>query len=153
MSKKEKEEWFSKGLSFGCTQCGNCCTGLPGYVWFSDEELTEMAADKGVQRNDFLRLYAHRIRGRWSLNEQRNVEGDYDCVFLRRDDEGRGLCDIYKTRPTQCRTWPFWRENLSSRQAYEEAAEDCPGMEAGLEGGGTFFPVEKIRIMRDETPG
>jgi Fe-S-cluster containining protein len=122
-------------------------------VWFSDEELTEMAVDKGIERKDFLRLYAHKIHGRWSLNEIRNKDGDYDCVFLSRDEEGRALCDIYKARPTQCRTWPFWRENLSSREAYEDAAEDCPGMGKGLNGSGKFFPVEQIRIMRDETPG
>ena len=34
--------WFDQGLTFTCQQCGNCCTGGPGYVWISDEEIDRM---------------------------------------------------------------------------------------------------------------
>ena len=27
--------WYAEGLKFTCSQCGNCCTGGPGYVWIS----------------------------------------------------------------------------------------------------------------------
>ena len=38
----------------------------------------------------------------------------YDCVFLKEDPErGRKTCSIYPVRPLQCRTWPFWPENLA----------------------------------------
>ena len=37
-------EWYAEGLRFGCTQCGNCCTGPPGAVWFTAEEGRAMAA-------------------------------------------------------------------------------------------------------------
>src|SRR5688500_1701558 len=31
--------WFADGLSFTCTACGNCCTGGPGFVWITKEEI------------------------------------------------------------------------------------------------------------------
>ncbi len=145
------EDWYAAGLHFSCTQSGNCCTGPTGFVWFNDEELTAMAKFLDLTTDEFLIKHAHQIRGHWSLNEiKRN--GKYDCVFLGRDDAGCGTCSIYPVRPMQCRTWPFWPENLSSEKAYRYAAKGCPGMAKGLEGEGEFFPIEQIRIRRDATP-
>ena len=36
---KEENSWFDKGLKFKCTGCGRCCTGSPGYVWLSLNEI------------------------------------------------------------------------------------------------------------------
>ena len=38
------EPWYADGLNFTCTQCGNCCTGGPGFVWISREEIVRLAA-------------------------------------------------------------------------------------------------------------
>ena len=35
--------WYKDGLQFTCTQCGDCCTGAPGVVWVTDDELREIA--------------------------------------------------------------------------------------------------------------
>ncbi len=35
--------WYQDGLRFTCTMCGKCCTGDPGYVWVTDEELAALA--------------------------------------------------------------------------------------------------------------
>ncbi|WP_296458322.1 hypothetical protein [Rubinisphaera sp.] len=35
--------WYKDGLKFECTQCGNCCTGGPGAVWVSEEEIQAIA--------------------------------------------------------------------------------------------------------------
>ena len=37
------EPWFQNRLRFQCTQCGNCCTGDPGYVWVTPDELRNIA--------------------------------------------------------------------------------------------------------------
>ena len=39
--------WYSEGLTFTCSQCGDCCTGAPGAVWVTDEELVAIAAELG----------------------------------------------------------------------------------------------------------
>jgi len=145
-----QREWYSGGLRFTCTQCGNCCTGPSGYVWFNDEELTAMADYTGLTREQFMRRHARRIGNRLSLGERKTAHG-YDCVFLQRDPRGKALCTIYPVRPTQCRTWPFWPENLSSPEAYDRAGERCPGMQAGLKGRGEFHSYQQITIRRDKT--
>jgi Fe-S-cluster containining protein len=149
-------EWYADGLSFKCTQCGNCCTGGPGYVWFDEAEGRAMAEAVGVDEREFYQRYAKRKLGRWTLEEVRVQRGQYDCIFLRRDEHGRGLCSVYQARPAQCRTWPFWESNLRSPDAWAAAAEDCPGMVLPQERAATrrsnFVPLEDIRIELAKNP-
>ena len=149
-SVEQPDEWYRDGLRFTCNQCGNCCTGEPGYVYFNDEELEKMAAYTQLSVEEFVKRHAHRIHGQWSLNERLGPDG-HDCVFLQRDENHKALCAIYPVRPTQCRTWPFWPENLETPEDYVRAARDCEGMRKGLEGSGRFIPIEDIRIRRDAT--
>ncbi len=146
---RKTRDWYAEGLQFECTQCGNCCTGAPGYVWVNDEESEAIGESLGITTEQFLGEHAHRVRGRWTLNEVWNDDVDgYDCVFLRREEKtGKALCSIYDVRPTQCRTWPFWPENLRSTRSWRSAAKGCPGMNHG-----NFYPVEQVRILRDRTP-
>src|SRR5690625_4256769 len=110
------EDWYEDGLSFKCTQCGNCCSGPPGYVWFTGDEEAQMAEYLGVDIKEFRKRYARNQMGRWTLDEVKK-NGKYDCIFLKRDGQGKAKCSIYPVRPAQCRTWPFWPENLTSAKA------------------------------------
>ena len=148
----EKELWYARGLNFTCTQCGNCCTGSPGYVWFDDAEALAMAEHLGLAVDEFRRLHARRMYGRWTLEENCNAQGQYDCVFLTRDERGAAGCQVYAIRPTQCRTWPFWPENLRSRRSWTRASATCPGMTNGERGEGLFHSGEQIRKTRDSNP-
>ena len=42
---KQKLPWYADGLRFECSQCGDCCTGEPGYVWVDEAEITAMAVE------------------------------------------------------------------------------------------------------------
>ncbi|MHC5026258.1 MAG: YkgJ family cysteine cluster protein [Planctomycetota bacterium] len=139
----ESREWYADGLRFECTMCGNCCTGPPGAVWFGDEEAQRMADKLGLGEKAFRKRFARRIGRRWSLNEQQTKHG-FDCVFLDRSSvEGKAVCRLYEARPDQCRTWPFWPENVATPEAWDAAKRDtpCPGM-----GSGRLVAVEEIRI-------
>ena len=149
----EKKAWYdAAGLKFSCTQSGNCCTGPPGYVWLSDGETEAIAAHLGLDVAEFRKRHARRASGRWTLDELRNERGEYDCVFLTRDEPGRAGCSIYGVRPSQCRTWPFWPENLRSASIWRRVASTCPGMANGLEGQGTHYDASQIRTICDRTP-
>ncbi len=151
-ARADAEPWYAPGLRFSCTQCGNCCTGPPGYVWFDEDEAEAMAREVGVEVDAFYRTYAKHKFGRWTLEEVK-VGRKYDCVFLTRDEKtGQAGCSIYKARPTQCRTWPFWDSNLKSRRAWAGAAKGCPGMALPDEERGTFVPIEDIRVRLNENP-
>jgi uncharacterized protein len=145
-------QWFEHegetgeaGLRFGCTMCGNCCTGPEGFVLLSDQEVSGLARRFGVSDAEFLATYTHvGERGR-SLNEKMTPQGR-DCVFLDREKiPGKAVCGVYEDRPQQCRTWPFWNSNLVSRYAWRRAKRVCPGMDLGKR----YTPVE-IRIEREK---
>lgn len=147
----EGDTWVADGLSFSCTQCGNCCTGPAGFVWFSEEEALAMAQFLDMDIADFRARYARKAMGKWTLGEVRRGK-DHDCVFLTEFPDGKRTCSIYPVRPMQCRTWPFWPSNLTSREAWEDSARTCPGMRDPDARGDNFVPIDQIRITLDKNP-
>jgi len=116
--------WYEDGLRFACTRCGHCCTGAPGTVLVSDDEIEVLAGRCGMTDEEFRAAYTRRLRGgAVSLRELRGGA----CVFYA---AGRG-CGVYEDRPRQCRTWPFWKGVLHSRERWQQEAQDCPGMDRG----------------------
>lgn len=135
-----EKPWYAEGLKFTCRQCGNCCTGAPGYVWVSDVEIDRLAAHLRMPREDVLETYCRRIGDRYSLKERRSPQGLYDCIFLeeRTMPAKRGqiahtkrVCSIYEVRPLQCRTWPFWDGLLASKERWDAAGQRCHGINRG----------------------
>ncbi|MDR0363088.1 MAG: YkgJ family cysteine cluster protein [Planctomycetota bacterium] len=116
----QRVPWYYQGLCFQCQGCGACCRGPGGYVWISPDEITEIAGALGMSDEEFGYKYLRRTPTGLALVDSRSG----DCPFLN----GAGRCAIYHARPVQCRTWPWWRENLTSPEAWESAARRCPGM-------------------------
>jgi uncharacterized protein len=147
--------WYAAGLSFTCTQCGNCCTGGPGFVWISSREIDRLADHLQLSREQVIDRYCRKVQGKYSLKEHRNPRGQYDCTFLKEVKVAAGnggkvihtkrVCTIYPVRPLQCRTWPFWSENLSSPERWNRSAQKCPGMNRGER----TFTREQIEALRD----
>lgn len=115
-----KQSWYANGLRFECTGCGQCCTGAPGYIWVTKEEIAQIAEHLQLHIDEFSRLYVRRVKGQFSLLEHPKT---YDCVFLKNKK-----CQIYSVRPTQCRTYPWWPKNLKSEKDWQEAAKYCEGI-------------------------
>lgn len=147
--------WYAQGLSFQCTCSGNCCTGGPGFVWISTEEVRLLARHLGLSEKQTLEEYCRKIGNRISLKENRTREGNYDCVFLKelpprkvkgKVSHARRVCGIYEVRPLQCRTWPFWDGNLASRENWEAASKRCPGMDRGK-----AYSMEQIDALKNAT--
>lgn len=115
------EPWYKDGLRFNCTQCGKCCTGGPGYVWVEEKEIEAMAAFLKITVEEFILKYTRQAHGRRALLEDRR---SYDCVFLK----GRKTCTVYGARPRQCRTFPWWKENLDTPESWKKAAMSCEGI-------------------------
>ncbi len=158
VSTSEESAWYRQGLKFTCTCCGNCCTGGAGYVWISEQEVKLLAEHLKLSVEETLEQYCRTINGKVSLKESRSVAGKYDCVFLKEIKPPRAsrngqvivqakrVCGIYEVRPLQCRTWPFWPENLTDKAAWQVETRKCPGMNTG-----THYSLQKIQALRDAT--
>lgn len=111
-------------FDFHCTACGQCCSG-GGVVYFTKEDLKNIqeslktAPEQPSWASAFLKGGVFR-EGKHGYLEHDSSE---DCIFL---EEGR--CSIYRLRPLQCRTYPFWPSVFESKSSFKENKKGCPGM-------------------------
>lgn len=139
--KNEKADWFADGLRFGCRKCGRCCTGEPGYVWVTDEEIARLAKAVHMQKTLFENSFVRLIKG----NHKSLIElPGGDCVLF--DPEKRG-CRVYADRPIQCRTWPFWHQNIDTKNSWKKTAKFCHGCDNPE---GRLYTAEEIIAQREE---
>lgn len=124
--------WYSDGLRFECSRCGDCCRG-PGHVWVSAREVDRLAEGVDMPIDTFARQYLRTVAGRLALIDN----DDGDCVFWR---DG---CSVYLHRPAQCRTFPFWTQNLLRPEAWQKTVRQCPGA-----GEGRLYSLGEISRLR-----
>ncbi|MBN1507245.1 MAG: YkgJ family cysteine cluster protein [Sedimentisphaerales bacterium] len=136
-------EWYVGGLHFECRQCGGCCAGpTEGYIWVSEPEIELIANHLKMTPSELHARYLQRVGVRTTIVEHAATK---DCIFLREVD-GRRRCAIYSVRPNQCRTWPFWPENLSTPDAWSRAGIRCPGINFGR-----YYSYQEIERIRKST--
>lgn len=114
-----------RGLRFSCRKCGNCCriTGA-AYVYVTQAEVERMAHCLKLEISTFARKYLRKSDEELpALRDKSNSE----CVFWE------GKCSVYPARPNQCRTFPFWRDNVTTKSAWESLAKEygCQGIDRG----------------------
>lgn len=107
-----------------------------------------MAATLEMSEQDFLQNFAAKSSDGdlWELKEVLTEHG-HDCVLLARDESGKTWCVAHQSRPLQCRTWPFWPDNLRSQRSWKKAARECEGI-----GRGNIIPLRVIQEDCDKTP-
>jgi uncharacterized protein len=117
----QRPYFFDAGLQFECLRCGQCCTGAPGTIYVSAEEIDALARHLQLSVNHFTAQYLYPCKDSYSIGEH----ADGRCLFF---DEG---CRIYPLRPCQCSAFPFWFSNLRSEERWREVARQCPGIGRG----------------------
>ena len=121
-------------VRFECVQdCSACCELSGGFVFLSTEEAQAIAAYLNLDAELFLQLFTIETDGQLILRDGE----DEHCVFL---EEGR--CMIYEVRPEQCRTYPFWPENMKTKAHWNLTKKMCPGI-----GRGRLFSREEIAAI------
>ncbi len=134
----KRKRFYSEGIRFTCQGCGKCChtRGQYGYVYLTAGDRKRIAHLLDMTTRDFQRRYVRYTDGYMHLKDP-----DRDCLFLE-----EGKCLIYEARPLQCRTWPFWPENMKKRTWEREVAACCPGI-----GKGKLYSAEEIeRIVKEQ---
>jgi len=120
----DRPPWYAAGLRFECQpECGACCTDHEdyAYVYLEGDDLQRLAEFLDMTPDVFRERHTTLDDGYTVLKMDRP-----ECPFL----EGTA-CSVYPARPTQCRTFPFWDENLGSRARWQRLCRFCPGIDKG----------------------
>jgi len=133
---KHRRYFFDHGICFECQKCGACCTGEPGHIYVDDQEVRRIARFLDISRDVFVDRYLYPFRDSYSIASRH----DGRCVFLENG------CMIHPVRPTQCRTFPFWFQNLRSEDNWRDVCNRCPGI-----GKGPRYHKEEIFELIDLT--
>lgn len=132
----QRPYFFGAGIYFACRQCGECCVGDPGTIYVSEEEVNGLAQHFQISTAEYIRRYLYPFKDSYSIRE----DDQGRCLFF---DDG---CTVYALRPRQCRTFPFWFENLRSESRWRKISRQCPGI-----GSGRLYSREEILTIVDTT--
>ncbi len=128
--------FYKDGIKFECNRCGKCCT-CEGYVFMFKKDIDALIDNEGFTKEELSLKYLS------SFNNYTVLRSNFDnsCIFWDKKIKG---CMIYKNRPTQCRTYPFWNTVLRSEEHFNEEKNFCKGI-----GKGKLFTKEEIDKLRD----
>ena len=121
----EREQGGS--LSFSCTECGRCCKGRT-QVFVNLSEAQILAEYTGRSLEQFIAQDTETIETpeglRVSLRTKVNNDNEKRCLFL----DASNKCSVYEARPTQCRTYPFWPQNIMGEAEWTRESHRCEGI-------------------------
>ncbi len=128
-----------KPIRFECQpDCAACCQLGGGFVYVSETEIKRIAAYLKMDEAEFIENFIRQADEKTAL-----VDGENEaCIMLENN-----TCLIYPERPEQCRTFPFWPENLKTKQRWELTCQICPGI-----GKGRVFTEGEIRAVLNGKP-
>ena len=120
-----EKKLIEKGIKFKCQGSSNCCVsrGTYGYVYLTKNDLLRFSKYFKISTLLFKKKYCQYSDGYMHLKE---VNKNGNCIFLKEKK-----CTIYNARPTQCRTWPFWKENMNAKNWSNNIKNFCPGIGKG----------------------
>jgi Fe-S-cluster containining protein len=132
-SSMSQQPFYTDGLRFSCTRCSSCCRHESGFVYLSENDLSRLADEFKMEYTAFIATWCRWVSfepdsERLSLKEKSN----FDCIFWKDPgSEGTAGCTVYRARPLQCRTFPFWDNVVCSPEAWKTAGGACRGIDAG----------------------
>ena len=117
---------YKNGIKFECQGSGKCCVsrGTYGFVYLSEKDIKRFSKYFKLSIKKFKKKYCQITEGFIHLIEKSELNGD--CIFLKNKK-----CSVYISRPSQCRTWPFWNENMNVKLWNEDISINCPGIGKG----------------------
>jgi len=111
-------------VQFKCQDCCSNCCKTGGVVLISEEDVTKISKYLKISRDEFYKKFT-KEEGKKIYLIDREID---DCIFLKNDK-----CSIYPVRPIQCKTFPFWPQNVKSEKRWNMVMNECPGIGEGKE--------------------
>lgn len=119
------------GVQFECISgCVKCCA-IPGKVFVTEDDVPRLAGHFNLSHDECKKQH---LKHFWGEVYEFKYPESKPCAFL-----GETGCAIYDARPTQCRTFPFWPENMKDPVIWTGIGRMCPGV-----GRGRQFTIEEI---------
>ena len=117
---------YDNGIRFECQGSGKCCVSRNsyGFVYLSNIDIRRFSKYFKISIKKFKDEYCQITDGFIHLLEKTELDGS--CIFLKNKK-----CSVYTSRPSQCRTWPFWNENMNAKVWNEDISLNCPGIGKG----------------------
>ena len=101
-------------IFYECQRCTACCR-WPGQVRLTAEDITRLAAFKGLSEAEFIQQFTRLRWDRGGLALQEKPDGG--CIFLEGDD-----CSVQAVKPQQCRDFP----NLWNFPGFQQTCKAFP---------------------------
>ncbi len=139
------QPFYKDGLDFECTRCSRCCRHDPGYVFLSENDIKKLSKVIGVDRKEFLARYCKVVNLGGFIRISLIEKSNNDCILW-----ADGGCTVYKSRPLQCMTYPFWSSSLNSREDWDALSRNCPGINRGRHY--TAAEIEEKLMLRKKEP-
>lgn len=89
-------------LEFSCKGCGICCKEK-GYVFFNKSDILNASKYLNTSPLIFINEYLNYSD---SLGYHIKVDEENKCRFFDENNK----CMIHKAKPSQCKTFPYWKE-------------------------------------------
>jgi Fe-S-cluster containining protein len=102
--------------------CSACCRIGEGKVFITENEARHIAAFLNISEAQLLDSFTRIQDDRFCLTDGAHQR----CIFLK-----GSLCSVYDVRPGQCRTYPFWPENMKNESRWRIIKQECPGIGKG----------------------
>jgi len=118
-----RKKFYAKGIRFECQGTGKCCKSgnVDSYVYLTLEDSRKIAKHLGLSTQKFTGRYVAKSENEFHLKQLKG-----HCSFLEQNQ-----CSIYNVRPIQCRTWPFWPENMKKGAWEKDVKKVCSGIGKG----------------------
>ena len=101
-------------------------------MYLTESDVAALAGALGITVTAARQRYTFRDENGWTELDFRGGR----CVML---DATTNLCTVYDSRPTQCRTFPFWPELIRRGAWTPEAKRICEGV-----GNGRVVPKDEV---------
>lgn len=129
--------FFDRGIRFACQNCGKCCCGEPGIVRVTLTDILRIAKYLNQPSEEILENSVLPYKEIYTIRER-----ECGCCLFYQSG-----CRIYPVRPTQCKSYPFWFNNLRSEKNWKRVYQECPGIHQGK-----LFTKEKILELLNNVP-
>mmetsp|Transcript_14015 Transcript_14015/g.23336 ORF Transcript_14015/g.23336 Transcript_14015/m.23336 type:complete len:765 (-) Transcript_14015:26-2320(-) len=126
----KSKPWFDGAVGFACTACGKCCLSRgQSRVFVNPKEIERISKQTKLSAETFttnIKQSKSSMNGN-SITNLVSLKGDptgKQCMFL----DTKNHCSIYESRPTQCRTYPYWPQNMIGQAEWLAESYDCEGI-------------------------